>query len=1404
MNAKSSRRARKFRRARILQTSLALLFLFLLLSTSFNSITSIASGSPPSTGDIAWANATASYTGVTRWQQQPTTNLKLWATNNSTGTSLNGDWGTAVTWMSNERASYVIPIVDYTYNGTVNLRINGELAADPGYNTVTKYFYAKEVWANLTTSSGTYSWSYIFNYASKTQEIPFFAPEWNTSSGYTQSLNITLNINGANMYGASAGTISLPNAAEYGITTNIGVDAMIDVSQAYYSAVPDFVWGWSYTQKSISSSFSLPSNLNSYTLNWTASQRTNTTYNSLTQSGATSGHFTGSLSVTSVTFQADFMDFSQPYYSISYFLNENTTAPATDVYGAEGYIYGIGEKGNFFNSTPIYFNYTVPSGASTYYSISYKVTISNVTLTNPNAPVEDFALINTDFTEYSVSKSGSTLNIVGYVNYSSAQSTSVKFQTSELANYYPTIVSSSIGWTGTGSEAALTINAEDVGGGYTFSSETIQVININWGDGSPLGSSAVETGAYDWTFYHYYTSPGSYTVSFQVINRPGLSGSLSTQASGSYLVTTTIITGPTDNSYLASGQKIYFNYSGAAAGLTSLTLSINGIVQFTDSFQSQTTSSTSYAPTYKGILNVTWEWAAGNITGAVSLTYQTTIYISPQALYVLVNYTYAGVRYSNFVPWSGSPIGYNLTYSYYTWSYNLPGESTDVTIEGSTAWTFVLASPGEVTFYPGNATADFHISQTDFVSITFLAKDPPQPASFQITYYPTSAIYNFFGAALSFSDLHTYVDGQLLHTDFVNAQIGSTYSIKAYDLVGDLVVNTTYYVQYQTSFDDIPVAIWPITISNQNSTFELGLNVSTHGFSQPFPYIGPSGTATSGYTIWILSGSYYFNFTYVNTQTYAVYQTVPLLRTVTGPSFINIQGVTLSQLQVTQQRNAQNYTNLVEQVNITFANEYSRIFNETLGVNVNINNVNASVNHLLVAAITNISFIRSYVLSMNSSIKSDFTVTNDIIDSFQSNLTVLTTYVNNTVSYIKSLLTSVNQNLTIEHGIVNETLFIAKQNFTALGSSIKSNFDTLVASQDFQDSLVNLTISDVRTGFTYSNDLINNTATDLVAQDNVINDTINTVKSLEVQFSSNLSLVNASISELSILSRQRSLYLNSTIANDYDSMLNNVTLVYSYVRGMNVTQLDYLVALESAVHSIQNNVTVTNSYINDTVTRVDTYLTTIENSILDNITYSTLNVSTRINAVKNLVSLSLQDQNATLSYKLLFGTPQILNGSTYRFPVFVESLNGELANLSVTRQAAANLTLYYVSGNSTHYLNFTTGNVKAGSFELFISNLNSTDANYIKGNDAIVQGKSDIGAGSIGNLAVGIAGSSQFAGATPYPGYNFNSVQGIVAFLGNLEGTTDGRALYLITGLVALVYYITVLTRKNEKKAKRK
>ncbi len=74
-------------------------------------------------------------------------------------------------------------------------------------------------------------------------------------------------------------------------------------------------------------------------------------------------------------------------------------------------------------------------------------------------------------------------------------------------------------------------------------------------------------------------------------------------------------------------------------------------------------------------------------------------------------------------------------------------------------------------------------------------------------------------------------------------------------------------------------------------------------------------------------------------------------------------------------------------------------------------------------------------------------------------------------------------------------------------------------------------------------------------------------------------------------------------------------------------------------------------------------------------------------------------------------------------------------------------------------------------------------------------------AGELGDLAVGIAGSSQFVGATTYPGYNFSSIQGIVDFLGNLENTQYGRAVYLIAGMLAIVFYISGISRR---KARRK
>ncbi len=93
--------------------------------------------------------------------------------------------------------------------------------------------------------------------------------------------------------------------------------------------------------------------------------------------------------------------------------------------------------------------------------------------------------------------------------------------------------------------------------------------------------------------------------------------------------------------------------------------------------------------------------------------------------------------------------------------------------------------------------------------------------------------------------------------------------------------------------------------------------------------------------------------------------------------------------------------------------------------------------------------------------------------------------------------------------------------------------------------------------------------------------------------------------------------------------------------------------------------------------------------------------------------------------------------------------------------------------------------------------------NNIESNGAIISAESRVGMGAMGTLAVaGIAGSTQLSNVAP--SYNLGTMDGIFEFLGNLEATVYGRALYLMTGMIALLYYVVVLIRRNEKKGKKK
>ena len=414
----TSLRARKGRRMKKLQSSIVLVLLILTVFSSFN-FTQTASASPPATGDKAFANATASYTHINYWQQQPSTNLKIWANNNSTVSR------TGINDTGLNSASVVLSLtsypVQYSYNGTFLTKgTNGFIIRLGNGNGGTAHTGLGTLYASLSTSAGTSEYSYSMDTVDAGGGSGYYIDIYPTYSlgGPCVASSITFTLTGYGGYSEPISDIWSTTVDVPGIqTTSYGEDTI------------NFDYGWSYNYKSISSSFSISGSPISYEINWTAQQKTNATYNSVTQSGATEGHFTGSLSVTSVTFQADSVNFNQQYYSVSYFLSENITSSAVNTYGAEEYIYGISENGNFFNSTAIYFNYTVPSGASTSYPISYKVTITNVTLTNPNAPVDQLSLNSQNFTAYFLTRYKDSFNISAYKNFSTAQNAYIKFST---------------------------------------------------------------------------------------------------------------------------------------------------------------------------------------------------------------------------------------------------------------------------------------------------------------------------------------------------------------------------------------------------------------------------------------------------------------------------------------------------------------------------------------------------------------------------------------------------------------------------------------------------------------------------------------------------------------------------------------------------------------------------------------------------------------------------------------------------------------------------------------------------------------------------------------------------------------------------------------------------------------
>jgi hypothetical protein len=964
-----SRRGRKGRRMKKFLSVLVFLILVLTIFSSFNFIAQPVSASPPLSGDKAFANATVSYYSGYKNYLSNTYQLGLTQNVNSSFSTVEfsttpgnpvpfGGWYVYSThWFS-------LSGVSRTSSSTITLDALEIALKKNGGNYQSGWAYV-----NLSVSGTVYSY-YTSWGSSSTNPYYIFNPSYTISSAgvYSFELNITVfnNFNSANSIWTET------SDTNQGLTTTNAPEAPINFDDGYTQSGP------------VTSTFSLIPNIKSFNLNWSASNSVTSTYNSAQQTG-TSGVFTGSLSILSVSFQiSSLTTFSE---TVSYYLDENNFTSLSGTYQLLTSEYGISEDGQFFNSTPMYFNLTI-SGENTYYPASYSVKISNLTLTNPSAPIDQLSLNSQNFTYYSLSKYKNTYNVTAYKNFTNAQSAYIKFSTSELVNYYPTVNYDTVKWTGTGSKAELIVNASNVGGGYIFSSESFQILNINWGDGSALQSSSEQTGSYNWTIYHYYQAAGSYSVSFQVENWIGNANALSTTKTLTYTISITISNSPANNAIIQSGQKIWFNWTNQNAGMTSVSLKIDSILQESNTYSSQLSESISFSPTYLGTLSISWYWTAGNISGYDNLTYSTSTHVGKTGLYVLVNYTVSSTSYSSYYYYSQvSPSGTNFTWAYFTWNIQLPPGATLQSIKGNTTWIFQSGYPGLYVYYKGNASIHFYLNSSSY-QVVWLAPLPPSFGYFTIEYAPTSPVMQMLGIGISSNAFKTYVNGIQVPSLQIPSQMGQTYNIKAYDTFGNLVVNTTYTPEYQFSTDEIPVSYFPVTWTNLNSSWKIQLTIASNGVTLwGLPHIMPEGGEL---TLYMPPGTYWFNATYLGYLNNTPGPSIDKLYSVSNVTDEIFSGITLAIVETTAVRNAQNLTQLVDSVNITFVNSNSKIYNETLKINASIVNTNSSIAKQVLDENTTINNIYSKVSTINSDIQ---VIQNNILSDVNSTRINITTRV---------------------------------------------------------------------------------------------------------------------------------------------------------------------------------------------------------------------------------------------------------------------------------------------------------------------------------------------------------------------------------------------------------------------------
>jgi hypothetical protein len=457
-------------------------------------------------------------------------------------------------------------------------------------NTFYVYIYIVSLGGTDLAYSGD-STTYTVDQASSSAFYIGFATSWAPPTIASQEVDIEVDIIISPVNSAGTGL-----ATVYAITgfTTPAFPALNEGSGSFIltGAFP-IETGWNYGSQSVSSTYTIPQYESSYQLSWTTPYSGEITYNG---ASSTTSPVTGSLTVNSLSFNANGADPPVPSYTFSYYLTDQYQVSSASATQTASPTYTYVQSSGTTNQASASFGFTgtTPSGAV---FIPYEAQASSETTTATNIVFTPSVTIQNPYSSYTqnqlvasltgsstgsstTSNSASPSFTGNSATFTTASSPSWTVNLNLYGNRHPVYQNSAISLTTVNPLTPITLYAN-----YSetnFTGET-QYLQSSW-NGRALESAASTTDAL--SQQSHFSTTGSKLVSFYASNSPNPStNGLSALDSGSNSYSVNVVPfsltpSPVDYSSVGTSvlMSLAFN-TQTSAEMTIINLTVNGVLE---------------------------------------------------------------------------------------------------------------------------------------------------------------------------------------------------------------------------------------------------------------------------------------------------------------------------------------------------------------------------------------------------------------------------------------------------------------------------------------------------------------------------------------------------------------------------------------------------------------------------------------------------------------------------------------------------------------------------------------------------------------------------------------------------------------------------------------------------------